>query len=49
VDVGRLLDVLEGAGYSEWYVLEQDTEPKEGVGPKLDVGKSFAFVERRKD
>ena len=27
----------------------QDTESKEGVGPVLDVGKSLAFVERRKD
>jgi inosose dehydratase len=51
VDVGRLLDVLEGAGYSGWYVLEQDavveSEPKEGDGPVLDVGKSLAFVEER--
>ena len=51
VDVGRLLDVLEGVGYSGWYVLEQDTvvesEPKEGEGPVLDVGKSLAFVEER--
>ena len=50
-DVGRLLDVLEAAGYSGWYVLEQDTvvesEPKEGEGPILDVGKSLAFVEER--
>jgi hypothetical protein len=44
-----VLDVLEGAGYSGWYVLEQDTEPKEGVGPVLDVGKNLAFVEKRKD
>jgi inosose dehydratase len=44
-----VLDVLEGAGYSGWYMLEQDTESKEGVGPVLDVGKSLAFVERRKD
>lgn len=51
VDVGRLLDVLEGEGYSGWYVLEQDTvveyEPKEGEGPLGDVGKSLAFVEER--
>ena len=51
VDVGRLLDVLEGAGYSGWYVLEQDavveSEPKEGEGPVVDVGKSLAFVEER--
>jgi inosose dehydratase len=51
VDVGRLLEVLEGEGYSGWYVLEQDTvvenEPKEGEGPVLDVGKSLGFVEAR--
>jgi inosose dehydratase len=51
VDVGRLLEVLEGAGYSGWYVLEQDTvvesEPQEGEGPVLDIGKSLAFVEER--
>jgi inosose dehydratase len=51
VDVGRLLEVLEGVGYSGWYVLEQDTvvehEPKEGEGPVLDVGKSLGFVEAR--
>jgi inosose dehydratase len=48
VDVGRLLNVLEGAGYSGWYVLEQDTvvedEPTEGEGPVLNVEKSLAFV-----
>lgn len=51
VDVGLLLDALEGAGYSGWYVLEQDTvvesEPQEGEGPILNVGKSLAFVEER--
>jgi inosose dehydratase len=49
VDVGRLLEMLEGAGYSGWYVLEQDTvvegEPTEGEGPVLNVEKSLAFVE----
>ena len=51
VDVGRLLEVLERGGYSGWYVLEQDTvvetEPKEGEGPIVDVGKSLGFVEER--
>jgi inosose dehydratase len=51
VDIGRLLDVLEGAGYSGWYVVEQDvvveSEPEEGDGPVLDVRKSFGFLERR--
>jgi inosose dehydratase len=49
VNVARLLDVLEDAGYSGWYVLEQDTvveaEPTVGEGPVLDVEKSLAFVE----
>ena len=51
VDIGRLLDVLEGNGYSGWYVLEQDAVvedgPKDGEGPVLDVGKSLAFVKER--
>jgi inosose dehydratase len=50
VDVGLLLDVLEGEGYSGWYVLEQDTvvesEPEDGEGPVVDVGKSLEFVEK---
>ena len=49
VDVERLLDVLDDAGYSGWYVLEQDavvdTEPEDGEGPVVDVGKSLEFVE----
>jgi inosose dehydratase len=49
IDVGRLLDVLQGGGYSGWYVLEQDTvvedDIREGEGPVLDVEKSLAFVE----
>jgi inosose dehydratase len=51
VDIGRLLDVLEGNGYSGWYVLEQDAVvedgPKDGEGPIRDVGKSLAFVKER--
>jgi inosose dehydratase len=43
--------VLEGEGYSGWYVLEQDavveSEPKEGEGPILDIGKSLEFVAER--
>jgi inosose dehydratase len=49
VDVGSLLEVLQGEGYSGWYVLEQDTvvddEPPEREGPLRDVEKSLAFVE----
>jgi inosose dehydratase len=48
VDLGRLLEVLEGAGYSGWYVLEQDIlvqkEPEEGQGPVNDVRKSLEFL-----
>ena len=50
VDVGLLLDVLEGEGYSGWYVLEQDTvvesEPEDGEGPVVDVGKSLELVKK---
>ena len=48
VDVGGVLDRLEGSGYSGWYVLEQDSvveaEPPEGEGPVEEVGKSFAYL-----
>jgi inosose dehydratase len=51
IDIKRLLDFLEGAGYSGWYVLEQDIvvefEPEEGEGPVLDVRKSFEFLEEQ--
>jgi inosose dehydratase len=50
VHVERLLDVLEDAGYSGWYVLEQDavveTEPEDGEGPVVDVGKSLKSLEK---
>ena len=50
VDVERLLDVLEAAGYSGWYVLEQDTvvetAPEHGKGPVEDVNKSLEYVEK---
>ncbi len=49
VDIGRLLELLEGAGYSRWYVLEQDVvvenEPEEGEGPVNDVRRSLRFLE----
>lgn len=51
VDIARLLELLERAQYSGWYVLEQDTvvetEPQEGEGPINDVRKSIAFLERQ--
>jgi inosose dehydratase len=50
VDVGSVVDVLEGAGYRGWYVLEQDTvlvsPPDDGSGPLRDVGASVAFLKR---
>jgi inosose dehydratase len=49
VDIGRLLELLEGAGYSGWYVLEQDivveNEPEKEEGPVNDVRKSLRFLE----
>src|SRR5918993_739104 len=49
VDIGRLVELLEGAEYSRWYVLEQDivveNEPEEGEGPVNDVRKSVRFIE----
>lgn len=51
VDAGAVLDRLEGAGYSGWYVLEQDSvverEPLEGEGPVDDVRKSLRFLQGR--
>lgn len=51
VDVARLVEVLEGAGYGGWYVLEQDSvvgeEPEEGEGPIVDVRKSLEFLKER--
>jgi inosose dehydratase len=48
VDVARLLELLEEANYSGWYVLEQDrvtgSEPPEGGGPIEDVRKSLDFL-----
>ena len=46
VDVRRVLDVLNGAGYDGWYVLEQDimlaVDP--GYGPSAEVGRSLAYL-----
>lgn len=51
VNLARLLELLERAGYSGWYVLEQDAvvedEPPEGEGPVNDVRKSIAFLEQQ--
>ena len=51
MDIGRLVELLEGAGYSRWYVLEQDivveNEPEKGEGPVTDVRKSLAYLQRQ--
>jgi len=46
VDVRRVLDVLDRAGYDGWYVLEQDImlEAEPGDGPATEVGRSLAFL-----
>jgi inosose dehydratase len=51
VDLGAVLGRLGDAGYSGWYVLEQDSvveeEPPEGEGPVQEVGKSLAYLRER--
>jgi inosose dehydratase len=46
VDVRRVLEALDEAGYDGWYVLEQDimlaADP--GYGPAAEVGRSLAFL-----
>lgn len=48
VDIAGIVSSLEGAGYTGWYVMEQDTvlgaEPPEGGGPIEDVRTSLAYV-----
>jgi inosose dehydratase len=47
-DIAAIIRSLEGAGYTGWYVLEQDTvltaEPPPGHGPPADVLAGVAFV-----
>ncbi|GAA3021717.1 TIM barrel protein [Streptosporangium longisporum] len=49
VDVAGLVTALDAAGYSGWYVMEQDvvldSEPPAGEGPLGDVRASLAFLE----
>lgn len=49
VKIGEIVERLSDAGYSGWYVLEQDTilhsEPAEGAGPMLEVAASMAFLQ----
>jgi inosose dehydratase len=46
VDVRRVLEVMDLAGYDGWYVLEQDImlEAEPGDGPADEVGRSLAFL-----
>jgi len=48
VDVAGIVRSLEGAGYTGWYVLEQDTvlsaDPAPGQGPAGDVAASLAHL-----
>jgi inosose dehydratase len=50
VDVRRVLEPLEAAGYEGWFVLEQDimldAEPEPGAGPVKGVRESLAFLSR---
>ena len=52
VDLRRILELLEAAGYGGWYVLEQDVMlgaepgPGPGPGPKEDVRRSLEFLSK---
>ncbi len=47
VDIAEIVRLLEGRGYTGWYVMEQDTilaGPPEQPGPPADVRASVAFL-----
>lgn len=46
VDVRRVLEVMDGAGFDGWYVLEQDImlEAEPDDGPADEVGRSLSFL-----
>jgi inosose dehydratase len=47
VDVRAMVTALEGAGYTGWYVLEQDLKLRgepEGEGPQADVRRCLDYV-----
>jgi inosose dehydratase len=50
VDVTGIVGALTRAGYSGWYVMEQDTtltaEPPPGTGPIADVRASLVYLEQ---
>jgi inosose dehydratase len=49
IDIPGIIGALTTAGYTGWYVMEQDTilgaEPAPGAGPLGDVLRSVAFME----
>jgi len=48
VDLRRILELLEAAGYEGWYVLEQDVMlgADVGPGPKEDVRRSLEYLSK---
>ncbi|NBQ35717.1 MAG: inosose dehydratase [Actinobacteria bacterium] len=49
VPIAQVIEVLEGAGYQGWYVIEQDCAitgelPAEGSGPALMMSKSMDYL-----
>jgi len=49
VPIAQVINVLEGAGYQGWYVIEQDCAitgelPPEGAGPALMMNKSMDYL-----
>ena len=50
VDVAAVVQLLSVAGYTGWYVLEQDVvleqEPAEGEGPAREAARSVSYLKR---
>jgi inosose dehydratase len=50
VDVAGVMGLLRAAGYTGWYVLEQDVvleeEPEEGEGPAREAARSVGYLKR---
>ena len=50
IDLDTIIDSVRAAGYSGWYVMEQDVmlsaEPAAGEGPGKDVARSLSFLRR---
>nr|BFE83544.1 hypothetical protein GCM10020093_061450 [Planobispora longispora] len=46
MDIAGIVTVLTAAGYSGWYVMEQDVVlDSEAADPKRDVRESLAYLE----